>query len=130
MHTDLSNGAAWMRGHIIPIEDAKIGVIDWGLTHSDMVYDVVPVREGGFFRLQDDLARFSASLSDTRMNVGLSGEDIEHALHSMVGATGLRAAYVAMREVREAHPNCPDLRTAAYMVAVRRIASVMDHFTL
>ena len=42
----------------------------------------------------------------------------------------MRAAYVAMREVREAHPNCPDLRTAAYMVAVRRIASVMDHFTL
>ncbi|MCR9270601.1 MAG: Glu/Leu/Phe/Val dehydrogenase [Hyphomonadaceae bacterium] len=42
----------------------------------------------------------------------------------------MRAAYVAMREVRQAHPNCPDLRTAAYMVAVRRIASVMDHFTL
>lgn len=42
----------------------------------------------------------------------------------------MRAAYVAMRDVREAHPNCPDLRTAAYMVAVRRIASVMDHFTL
>lgn len=42
----------------------------------------------------------------------------------------MRAAYVAMREVREANPNCPDLRTAAYMVAVRRIASVMDHYTL
>lgn len=42
----------------------------------------------------------------------------------------MRAAYVAMREVREAHPNCPDLRTAAYMVAVRRIVGVMDHFTM
>ncbi|MEO1305201.1 MAG: Glu/Leu/Phe/Val dehydrogenase [Pseudomonadota bacterium] len=42
----------------------------------------------------------------------------------------MRAAYVAMRDVRESHPDCPDLRTAAYMVAVRRIASVMDHFTL
>jgi glutamate dehydrogenase (NAD(P)+) len=42
----------------------------------------------------------------------------------------MRAAYVAMREVREAHPECPDLRTAAYMVAVRRIVSVMDHYTL
>ncbi|MEL7284570.1 MAG: Glu/Leu/Phe/Val dehydrogenase [Pseudomonadota bacterium] len=42
----------------------------------------------------------------------------------------MRAAYVAMREVREAHPNCPDLRTAAYMVAVRRIVSVMNLFEL
>lgn len=42
----------------------------------------------------------------------------------------MRAAYVAMREVRAQHPNCPDLRTAAYMVAVRRIASVMDHYTM
>ena len=42
----------------------------------------------------------------------------------------MRAAYVAMREVRDAHPNCPDLRTAAYMVAVKRIAGVMDHYCL
>ncbi|MEP1142587.1 MAG: Glu/Leu/Phe/Val dehydrogenase [Henriciella sp.] len=42
----------------------------------------------------------------------------------------MRAAYVAMREVRAEHPNCPDLRTAAYMVAVRRIAGVMDHYTM
>ena len=42
----------------------------------------------------------------------------------------MRGAYVAMREVRAAHPNCPDLRTAAYMVAVRRIVSVMNLFEL
>ena len=42
----------------------------------------------------------------------------------------MRAAYVAMREVRDANPKCLDLRTAAYMVAVRRIVGVMDHYTL
>ncbi|MEM7330010.1 MAG: Glu/Leu/Phe/Val dehydrogenase [Pseudomonadota bacterium] len=42
----------------------------------------------------------------------------------------MRAAYNAMREVRNAHPDCPDLRTAAYMVAVRRIVAVMNHFEL
>jgi len=42
----------------------------------------------------------------------------------------MRAAYVAMREVRAEHPNGPDLRAAAYMVAVCRIASVMDHYTM
>ncbi len=42
----------------------------------------------------------------------------------------MRAAYNAMREERDAHPDCPDLRTAAYMVAVRRIVAVMDLFEL
>jgi len=42
----------------------------------------------------------------------------------------MRAAYVGMRDVRETHPDCPDLRTAAYMVAVRRIVSVMNLFEL
>ena len=32
--TDWTQGAAWMDGEIIPIGEAKIGVTDWGLTHS------------------------------------------------------------------------------------------------
>ena len=42
----------------------------------------------------------------------------------------MRAAYIAMRDVRAEHPDCPDLRTAAYMVAVRRIVSVMNLYEL
>lgn len=42
----------------------------------------------------------------------------------------MRAAYNAMRDVRAEHPDCPDLRTAAYMVAVRRIVSVMNLYEL
>ncbi len=41
----------------------------------------------------------------------------------------MRAAYVAMREVKLGDPDCKDLRTAAYMVAVKRIAQVFDNFS-
>ncbi|MEM7632229.1 MAG: hypothetical protein AAF227_09460 [Pseudomonadota bacterium] len=41
--TDLTQGAAWMGGRILPIADAAISVTDWGVTHSDIAYDVVPV---------------------------------------------------------------------------------------
>jgi len=41
--SDFSKGAAWMRGAVIPITEAQVGVTDWGITHSDAVYDVVPV---------------------------------------------------------------------------------------
>lgn len=89
-----------MAGKVIPIHDAKIGVTDWGLTHSDLVYDVVPVREGAFFRLPDYLNRFATSLSEGHMDVGMGTPEIIDALHQMVAASGLRAAYVALVAAR------------------------------
>ena len=46
---DFSHGAAWMRGDVMPTRDAAIPVTDWGLTHSDITYDVVHTWDGRFF---------------------------------------------------------------------------------
>jgi len=100
MEHDFSKGAAWIRGEIVPIAQATIGVTDWGLTHSDVAYDVVPVWEGAFFRLGDYLERFEASMAAGRMHVGMGRAEIATALHDMVAASGLRAAYVAMVAAR------------------------------
>ncbi len=58
MTMDLSKGAAWMNGEIMPISEAKVPVTDWGFTRSDCTYDVASVRNGAFFRLEDYLDRF------------------------------------------------------------------------
>lgn len=100
MAPDLSKGAAWMKGEIIPIAEATIGVTDWGVTHSDITYDVVPVVNGAFFRLDAYLTRFMASLELSRMDPGLSRDAIARALHAMVAASGLRDAYCAMVAAR------------------------------
>lgn len=100
MDKDFSNGAAWMRGAVVPIAEATIGVTDWALIHSDVTYDVVPVWDGGFFRLPDYLDRFEASMAAWRMQVGLSRDEIAAALHAMVARSGLRAAYVSMVAAR------------------------------
>jgi len=94
--TDWSKGAAWIRGEVVPLAEATIGVTDWGLTRSDITYDVVPVWDGGFFRLEDYLDRFAASMASLRLDVGVSREEIRAALHAMVAYSGLRRAYVAM----------------------------------
>lgn len=90
------NGAAWMKGEIIPIDDAAIPVTDWGLTHSDIVYDVVPIWNGGFFRLPDYLARFEASMASARLNVSMDGDAIAGVLHDLVSLSGLRDAYCSL----------------------------------
>ena len=58
----LSTGAAWMNGQVMPLSEARLPVNDWGLIHSDITYDVVPVWNGAFFRLADYLDRFESSM--------------------------------------------------------------------
>lgn len=98
--TDFKNGAAYFRGHVMPQESAGLPLTDWGLTHSDIAYDVVPVWKGAFFRLNDYLDRFEASMTGARMDVGMKRAEITQALHQMVATSGLNDAYVAMVAAR------------------------------
>lgn len=102
--SDLSKGAAWMGGRIIPISEACVGVTDWGLTHSDIAYDVVPVWGGAFFRLDDYLTRFMASVGALRMQILMDRDEVAAALHQMVAASGLQDSYVAMVAARGRNP--------------------------
>ena len=79
---DFSSGAAWMSGQVIPISEAKISVFDWGLTRSDITYDVVHVWDGAFFRLDDYLDRFELSMKKLRFDVGMGRSTIRSALSS------------------------------------------------
>ncbi|MEM9060137.1 MAG: GNAT family N-acetyltransferase [Pseudomonadota bacterium] len=92
---DWSRGTAWMNERLIPAAEAKISVMDWGVTRSDITYDVASVWEGGFFRLDAHIERFVASVTATRLQIDQSAEDIRRICHDMVARSGLRAAYVA-----------------------------------
>ena len=96
MEKDLTLGAAWMNGNVLPISQATIPVNDWGLVHSDITYDVVPVINGAFFRFEEYLSRFFSSMESLYLDPGMSKLEIQKALHRMVSQSGLRDSYVAM----------------------------------
>ena len=109
-------GAAWIDGRYCPIEDARISVLDLGVTRSDCTYDVVHVWEGRFYRLDAHLDRFAASMTRLRLDPGHDRAAIEDILHGCVRHTGLRAAYVSMTCTRgRMPPGSRDLRTARSM---------------
>ena len=93
---DFSAGAAWMDGEIVPIGQAAIPVTDWGLTHSDITYDVVHVWDHRFFRMDDYITRFLASVDKCRLSIPQGRDDIRKILHDMVAKTGLERSYVSM----------------------------------
>ncbi|HWJ71701.1 MAG TPA: aminotransferase class IV [Kaistia sp.] len=93
---DFSRGAAFCDGRFVPISEAKISVLDWGFTRSDVTYDVVHVRDGAFFRLADHLDRFERSLRVFRLVPPYGRDEIARIAAQCVVLSGLRDAYVAM----------------------------------
>jgi branched-chain amino acid aminotransferase len=109
------SGAAYIDGSYCPVGEARISVLDLGVTRSDCTYDVAHVWRGRFFRLGDHLDRFAASTARLRLDPGLDREQLEDVLHGCVRRAGLRDAYVSMTCTRgRLAPGSRDLRTARH----------------
>lgn len=87
-------GCAYVDDRYVAPEDAKISIFDWGFLHSDATYDVAHVWQGSFFRLDDHLDRFFASMDRLRLNPGKSRDQVRAVMHECVRRAGLREAYV------------------------------------
>ncbi len=57
----------YLNGSFIPIEDARISVLDRGFIFGDGVYEVVPVYSRRLFRLTEHLRRLQDSLEGIRL---------------------------------------------------------------
>ncbi len=96
-------GCAYIDGDFVAPEDAKISIFDWGFLHSDATYDVAHVWHGKFFRLDDHLDRFEASLAALRLKPGVARAEMRTIMHACVARAGLRDAYVEVLCTR-GHP--------------------------
>src|SRR3546814_14387310 len=85
-------GAAFVDGDYVPIGRASVSVLDWGFNKSDVTYDVVHVWHGAFFRLDDHLARFSASMAALHMPLPPAAAAPARVTSRGVQRAGLRAA--------------------------------------
>lgn len=89
-------GAAFIEGAYVPLAEAKISVLDFGFTHSDVTYDVVHVWRGRFFQLDAHFDRFFESMAKLRLAIPFDRDQLREILTECVRKTGLRDAYVAM----------------------------------
>ncbi len=87
-------GVAYMDGQYLPMSEAKVSVLDYGLLHSDATYDVVHVWKGAFFRLDDHLERFFAGLEKLHLSIPYDEAQVADILHNCVALSDLDNAYV------------------------------------
>ena len=88
------HGAAFAYGQYVPIDEARVSILDTGFSRSDVTYDVVAVWNGAFFRLADHLERFERSCRELHLKLAHDREEIASILMELVRLTGLREAYV------------------------------------
>ncbi len=93
-NADFSRALGLIDGEVVPLAEAKIPVRDLGLMYADMTYDVVHVWQGGFFRLEDHLDRFFASLAGLRLDAGMTRGAMRRLLADLVRRSGLPDALV------------------------------------
>lgn len=98
-------GVAYMDGQYLPIQEAKLSVLDYGFLHSDATYDVVHVWQGAFFRLDDHLNRFFRGMAELYMSVPYDKAQIAEILHNCVAMSGLENAYVEFICTRGTSPD-------------------------
>ena len=94
--TNYSEGAAYVDGAIVPMNEAKISLLDWGFLHSDATYDVVHVWAGRFFRLEDHLNRFYEGMKKLHLTIPYSSKELTSILVECVKVSAIRNAYVEM----------------------------------
>jgi len=65
----------YLNGEFMPLEDARIPVLDRGFIFGDGVYEVIPVYSRHPFRLREHLARFKRSHEAIRLEYPMTDAD-------------------------------------------------------
>jgi D-alanine transaminase len=63
----LPNTPCHLNGLTLPLNEAKISVLDRGFIFGDGIYEVAPVYQGKLFRFEQHMARMSRSLAELRI---------------------------------------------------------------
>jgi branched-chain amino acid aminotransferase len=84
----MSEKIVYLNGAFVPESEAKVSVLDSGFNAGDGVYDVTRTFAHQPFRLRDHTARLFRSLRYTRIDCGLSMEQMEQATLAVLERNG------------------------------------------
>jgi D-alanine transaminase len=73
-----------LNGELLPIEEAKVSVLDRGFIYGDGVYELVPVYRRQPFRLPHHLARLQRSLDGIRLQNPHTGAEWAEIIEALV----------------------------------------------
>lgn len=82
------NNIVYLNDQFLPIDEAKVSVLDRGFIFGDGVYEVIPVYTGRLFRLEHHLDRLGRSLEGIRLDNPLVHDEWQEILEELVKRNG------------------------------------------
>jgi D-alanine transaminase len=79
-------GEVYLNGAYMPLEEARVPVMDRGFLFGDGVYEVIPVYAGRAFRLPQHMKRLDNSLESIRIENPLASQAWERIFARLTGA--------------------------------------------
>ncbi len=92
----------YLNGQYMPIEEAKVPVLDRGFIFGDGVYEVIPVYSHRAFRLEEHLRRLQHSLDGIRLANPHSNEEWAHIIDELVARNPGKDQYLYLHITRGA----------------------------
>lgn len=84
----MSDSIAFLNGDYLPLNEAKISVLDRGFLFADGIYEVIPVYQGKVFRLEQHLDRLEFSLAETRIDTPVTRAELTEIINNLVTKNG------------------------------------------
>ena len=94
----------YLNGQFLPLEQARVPVLDRGFLFGDGVYEVIPVYGGHLFRLEQHLERLEHSLAGIRLANPMSHGRWREVLEQLVARNGGGDQSVYLQVTRGAGP--------------------------
>ena len=94
----------YLNGDWMPIEQAKIPVLDRGFIFGDGIYEVIPCYSGHPFRLREHLRRLQSSLDGVRIDNPYSNERWDQLVREIVVKNPGEDQYVYLQVTRGVAP--------------------------
>ena len=112
----------YLNGQFMPIEEAKISVLDRGFIFGDGVYEVIPVYSRKAFRLESHLQRLQHSLDGIRLANPHSNAEWTAIVNELIARNAVQDQYLYLHITRgvakrdHAFPN-PPVKPTVFMMS-------------
>ncbi len=102
--TDLPDSLCFLDGEFLPLNQAKVSVMDRGFLFGDGAYESIPVYRRRMFRFDDHMARFERSLGKLEIEAELDRETWLGRLRKVIAACPSDDQLVYMQVTRGVAP--------------------------
>ncbi len=95
-----NNSQVYLNGRFMPIEEAKISVLDRGFIFGDGVYEVIPVYRRKPFCLKQHISRFESSISELKINSSMTKEKWISIIYQLINKSEYLNTWIYLQVTR------------------------------